>query len=200
MHPLSLHSIQSPVRVNRWNLTQFGPTRVHQFFSAVNYARMFSGKHNSSWNVTTVQTVHPKVSEAEQLGTVTRLFTSSITRRKYLKKACISILTINDDSHPASATLKITLHMSVRHKRNSSETFPPTKHARFSKPKVQWRARTGTEQDSTQARISSSQLRCDVDISHANQANPHKMLAQKTLSNFENSGEESASLTQLTAS
>ena len=151
-----------------------------------------------SWNVTTVQTVHPKVSEAEQLGTVTRLFTSSITRRKY-KKACISILTINDDSHPAPATLKITLHMSVRHKRNSSETFPLTKHARFSIPKVQWRARTGTEQDSTQARTSSSQLQYDVDISHANQANPHRMLAQKTHSNFEDSGEESASLTQLQA-
>ena len=51
----------------------------------------------------------------------------------------------------------------------------------------------------TQARTSSSQLRYDVDISHANQANPHRMLAQKTHSNFEDSGEESASLTQLQA-
>lgn len=89
--------------------------------------------------------------------------------------------------------------MSIRHKRNSGETFPPTNRTRLSVPKVQRRARTGTEQkqDSTQARTSSSSVNYDGDTSHTDQANPHDMLAQKTLADFEINGEESAALTQL---
>ena len=95
------------------------------------------------------------------------------------------------------ATPEIALHMSIRHKRNTGETSPPTERTRLSVPKVQRRARTGTEQGSTQGRTSSSELKYDVDKSHTNQADPHEMLAQKTLSDFEVSGEESAALTQL---
>ena len=103
------------------------------------------------------------------------------------------------NSTPAPGTPEIALHMSIRHKRNSGETFPPTKRTRLSVAKVQRRARTGTEQkqDSTQATTSSSQLNYDGDTSHTDQANPHEMLAQKTLADFEINGEESAALTQL---
>ena len=101
------------------------------------------------------------------------------------------------NSTPAPGTPEIALHMSIRHKRNSGETSPPTKRTRLSVAKVQRRARTGTEQkqDSTQATASSSQL--NYDTSHTDQANPHEMLAQKTLADFEINGEESAALTQL---
>ena len=101
------------------------------------------------------------------------------------------------NSTPAPGTPEIALHMSIRHKRNSGETSPPTKRTRLSVAKVQRRARTGTEQKqhSTQATTSSSQL--NYDTSHTDQANPHEMFAQKTFADFEINGEESAALTQL---
>ena len=168
------------------------------------YARVFSGKQNSSWHGTTVQAVQPKVSEAEQVGSqafqLHRLAGENTTQTEVLSTPVMisdDETATRHDSHPAPATPEIALHMSIRHKRNSGETSPPTKRTRLSVPKVQRRARTGTEQGSTQARTSSSQLKYNVDKSHTNQADSHEMLAQKTLSDFEVSGEESAALTQL---
>ena len=153
-----------------------------------------------------MQAVQPKVSESEQLDNQAfqhhRLAGESTTQTEVFSTP----MTTSDDetatrhnSPPAPGTPEITLHMSIRHKRNSGEASPPTKHTRVSVPKVQRRARTGTEQkqDSTQATASSSQLNYDGDTSHTDQANPHEMLAQKTFANFEINGEESAALTEL---
>ena len=150
--------------------------------------------------------VQAKASESEQLGNHAFqphwLAGESTTQTEVFSTP----MTTSDDetatrhnSPPAPGTPEIALHMSIRHKRNSGETSPPTKRTRVSVPKVQRRARTGTEQkqDFTQATASSSQLNYDVDTSHTDQANPHEMLAQKMLADFEINGEESAALTEL---